>query len=273
MTALTVGTAVGSQPTPDRSVSASTGNGSPAPAGSNAGPPYNYVTVLNGQFGTIPLKDKGMLTRTKHGYRFRTGQQASHLVVTLVDGGLSFVDTGTKTFKKLSPDCQRSNVAVGIAAVCQVPANITVRRPLLIEVWPRLGNDFTDTSSLPATFAVTVLADAGNDVTRVGAGPDFVNAAAGNDFVWGGAGNDWIRAGAGHDVVRGGEGSDYLVAQEGRDTVHGGDGDDRVDGGDQNDRLWGDAGADFLLCGTGRDSANVDASDRVFHDCESVKTR
>ena len=254
MTAVTVGTADGSE----------------APPGSDAGPPYDFVTELTGQFVTIPLKDTGMLTRTEHGYRFRTGQQDSHLVVTVVDGGLRFVDTGTKTFKKLSPACQRKKARVGIAAVCRVPGSISVRLPLLVEVWPRLGNDFTDTSTLPATFAVTVLGDKGHDVARFGAGPDFFNGFSGRDLVWGGAGNDWIRAGLGNDAVGGGPGNDDIVAVEGRDTIRGGDGDDRLWGGDGDDRLWGGAGADFVVCGAGRDSAKVDAGDRVLQNCESV---
>lgn len=270
LTGLSVGTAVGGHATASSSAAA-TPDRSSGPAGSNAGPPYTYVTVLNGQFRLIPLRDKGMLMRTKHGYRFRTGGQSSHLVVTQVAGGLRFVDTGTKYFKKLTPACHRRKVSVGIAAVCRVPANISVRRPLLIEVWPRLGHDFTDTSTLPATFAVTVLADAGNDVAYLGAGPDFFNGAMGNDRVSGGGGNDWIRSGPGNDTIDGGPGNDYIVAQAGKDSVQGGTGDDRVDGGDGADQLWGNAGADFILCGSGIDVAHSDATDRIFNDCESVQ--
>jgi serralysin len=270
---LATASAAGSQASPAGASLANTGSAK-SPPGYDAGPPYDFVTELTGQFRTIPLMDKAMLTRTQHGYRFRTGQQSSHLVITLVKGKLRVTDTGTKTFKKLStPACQRTKVRVGIAAVCRVPADVSVRQPLLVEVWPRLGNDFTDTSSLPANIAVTVLADAGNDVTRLGAGPDFANAAKGRDQVWGGGGNDWIRSGLGDDTVYGDAGDDYIVAQEGRDIVRSGAGDDRVSGGDGNDRLWGDAGADFLLCGTGRDNVTADGHDRVFHDCESVGSR
>jgi len=218
----------------------------------------------------IPLKDTGMLTRTEHGYRFWSGQQASHLVVTRVDGGLRVVDTGTKSFKKLSPACQRKKVRVGIAAVCRVPRSISVRSPLLVEVWPRLGNDYTDTSTLPATFAVTVLSDKGHDVARFGAGPDFFNGFSGRDRVRGGAGNDWIRAGLDNDTVQGGSGNDDIVTVEGRDTVRGGKGNDRLWAGDGNDRLRGGAGADLVTCGNGRDRAKVGAGDHVFQNCESV---
>ncbi len=210
-------------------VTVGTAAGGGAPPGANAGPPYNFVTELMGGGGTaIPLKDKVMLTKTTHGYRFWTGQQRNHLVVTRVKGGLRFVDRGTDSFKRRTPACKRKNVRVGIAAVCRVPGSISVASPLLIEVWPRLGNDYTDTSTLPATFAVTVLGDKGHDVAPFGAGPDFFNGFSGRDRVRGGAGNDWIRAGLGNDDVKGGSGNDDIVAVEGQDAVRGGNGIDRL---------------------------------------------
>lgn len=245
-------------------------NGTEDPPGSNAGPPYDFVTELMGQFVVIPLKDTAMLTKSEYGYRFRTGQQDSHLVVTRVVGGLRFVDTGTKSFKKLTNGCKRAKVKVGIAAVCRVPGSISAQLPMLIEVWPRLGNDFTDTSTLPAEFAVTVLGDEGNDVARFGAGFDFFNGHSGRDLIWGGAGNDWIRAGLGNDGVKGGRGNDDLVAMQDDDNVRGGRGNDRVGGDDGKDRLWGDVGADFILCGNGRDTVKADTRDRVLNNCESV---
>jgi hypothetical protein len=241
--------------------------------GAHSGPPYKFTTQLTGQFAFIPLKNIGMLTQTEHGYRFRTGQQNSHLLVTRTKEGLRFVDTGTRSLKKLSPACRRLKVSVGVAAVCHVPAGISVRHPLLIEVWPRLGSDFTDTSTLPAAFDAAVLADGGNDVARLGAGWDFFNGHSGRDRVWGGAGNDWIRSGLGNDTVEGGPGNDDLIAMEGNDNVRGGPGNDRIGGDDGNDRLSGDAGANFVLCGHGRDNVKADAADRVFHDCEAVKRR
>lgn len=254
LTAMTAGTSVG------------------LAAGDNppAGPPYNYTTELMGEGRFIPLKDVAMLTKTEHGYRFRTGQQDSHLVVTQQNGRLRLVDTGTKSWRRLSPACRRQRVRVGIAAVCRIPGSVTQRRPLLVEVWPRLGNDFTDGSSLRATVAMTVLADEGHDVARLGAGPDFFNGHSGRDRVSGGADNDWIRAGLGNDVVRGRSGHDWLVAMQGQDAVTGGDGDDRVYGSDGDDRLSGDAGEDRISCGSGRDRAKADGTDRAVVDCETV---
>jgi hypothetical protein len=218
------------------------------------------------------LKDQARLTRTKHGYRLWSGGQDSHLVVTLIDGGLRFRDTGTKSFQRLSTRCDRERVRVGISAVCRVPADITEQRPLLVEIWPRLGDDYTDASTLPVTFAVAVLSDEGRDVAYLGAGPDFFNGHSTRDKVWGGQGSDWIRAGLGNDLVYGGPGDDDLIGMEGADEVRGGPGDDRVGGNDGDDRLWADSGSDWILCGNGRDRAVKDAADRAFPDCETVTT-
>ena len=244
------------------------------PAGANAGPQYNFNISLTGD-GALPfgLKDKAMLFKTPLGYRFRTGQQDSHLAITVVDGGLRFADTGTKSIIRLAPGCHRRNVRVGIAAVCRIPGNVVASLPLLVEVWPRLGDDYTDSSTLPARFAVTVLGDQGHDVAHFGAGWDFFNGFSGRDVVLGGAGNDWIRTDSGNERVNGGPGNDDIVAGEGQDTFHGGDGRDRIWGADGNDRMWGDAGADFLMCGNGRDRATRDAADRAPLSCESVGTR
>ena len=255
------------------SVTVGTADGSGKPPGANSGPPYDFTTELTGSEtspgSALPLRDQGMLIKTDHGYRFRTGQQDSHLVITLVDGGFRVADTGTQTFKKLSPACERKKVK-GIAAVCRIPAGTTVNRPVLIEVWPRLGNDYTNTSTLPATFAVAVLSDKGHDVALLGAGPDYFTGYSGNDRVWGGAGNDWIRTGSGKDSVQGGPGRDDILTGDNEDALGGADGDDRLWGGDGGDRLFGGAGADFVLCGNGRDNARVDALDRVFANCETV---
>jgi serralysin len=233
------------------------------------GPPYKYTTELVGQYPGVKLMDQAMLYRGKHGYLFRTGQQHSRLTITQVDGRLRFHDKGTERFKKLGKTCRRQRVRVGIAAVCHVPRTVTARRPLLIEVWPRLGNDFTDGSSLSAKFAMTVLGDHGDDRTLLGAGPDFFNGYTGRDRVSGGAGNDWVRLGAGNDPVWGGAGHDLLIGMDGRDTIYGGSGEDRLNGMAHNDRIYGQGSTDFFLCGTGRDRAWGDGSE-AYQQCETV---
>lgn len=247
------------------------GSQTAAQAEGTAGPPYDFVTEIT-YGGVIPLKNQAMITRTAHGLLYRSGQQDGHLVVTPVPGGLRFADSATREWKKLAPPCRAQRVAVGVAAVCKMPDGVSTSRPLLLEVWPRLGDDFTDGSRLPATVAMSVLGDAGNDVARLGAGPDFFNGASGNDRVFGGGGNDWLRTGLGNDRIWGGPGHDQLAGVDGRDVVYGGSGDDKVGGGAGNDRLFAGDGQDFALCGTGADAATVDGRDRHLG-CESLVSR
>jgi serralysin len=236
-----------------------------------AGPPYAFTTEIMTN-DVIPLKNAAMIRRTLHGYVYMSGQQDNHLVVKTVKGGVRFADTGTPRWKSLPLACRKKAVRTGIAAVCRIPAHVSVSRPLLLEVWPRLGDDYVDGSGLPATIAMSVLGDAGNDVVRLGAGPDFFNGAAGNDKVWGGAGDDWLRAGKGNDRIRGGPGDDDLVGVEGHDIIYGGDGDDRLVGLAGDDRLFAGPGRDLVLCGDGIDFARVDSGDTVRR-CERVDRR
>jgi serralysin len=256
-------------------IAAVAASGASAPGGFNAGPPYRFTTELMGEGRFIPLKDQALVQKTKHGYRFRTGQQDSHLVVTMVrqGRGIRLVDTGTQRFLRMPDACRRQRARVGVALVCPVPGAVTVRRPLLLEVWPRLGADFTDGSSLPASVAMTVLGDEGRDFVRLGAGPDFVNGAYGNDRISSGAGNDWIRGGRHNDTIVSGPGTDYIVSQSGLDDIRSGDGNDKVFGGEDNDRVQGDAGDDFLSCGTGQDRVLTDQQDSTVRDCEAITRR
>jgi serralysin len=233
------------------------------------GPKWPHDTILNGQYTLIPLKDQAMITREQHGYRFRAGQQHSHLVVTTVNGGLRFHDSGTKQWRSLDPSCRAVPVAKGVAATCAVPFTTTVDNPMLIEIWPRLGDDFIDTRALPAQFQTAALVDAGNDVVRLGAGDDFVNGAFGHDRVWGGPGDDWLRTGPGADRVQGGPGDDRVVGAEGPDIVLGGPGNDSVEGGAGDDHLYTGVGVDRALCGSGHDRVVLTPGDRA-HACELV---
>src|SRR3712207_7882218 len=65
---------------------------------------------------------------------------------TLFRSGLLFHDRGTKEWKELSGGCERVNVSHGIAAVCKVPEGIDADNHLLLEIWPRLGDDHIDRS-------------------------------------------------------------------------------------------------------------------------------
>ena len=239
----------------------------------NAGPPYSFTTELVGQFGpVIPLKNMGLLTRTTHGYRYQAGQQNSHLTITEANGRITFADTGTAKWKQAVPSvCRRLRPNRGVAVSCRVPSWVTTSKPLLVEVWPRLGNDYVDGSTLPATVSLSVLADAGNDTALLGAGRDFFNGYTGTDTVSGGGGNDWIRSGPDADVVHGGAGNDYIVGQDGADTIYGDDGNDHLYGSGGNDTIYAGAGQNFVACGPGSDHAVIDPLDRSFA-CESVVT-
>ncbi len=236
----------------------------------DAGPPYNYKTEIMTN-DVLPLRKAAKITRTRHGYLYRAGGQDTHLVLTRRNGRLRFIDTGTPELKRLPDACRRVQVRGGIGAACRIHGGPTTRRPLLVEVWPRLGHDFVDSSTLPATFALTMLGDEGRDVARFGAGPDYFNGHTQHDRVSGGAGRDWIRAGRHDDTVKGGPGADDLIGMGDRDALYGGDGDDRMAGMEGADRLWGDAGGDRLLCGEGQDWAqiNEDEGDSHFGSCES----
>ncbi len=233
------------------------------------GPSDPYTTILNGQYPFIPLPNAAMISPSQYGYIYRAGQQDSRLVITQVPDGLRFHDSGTQTWKSLPDSCRRQNVPEGVAAVCTVPAYVGADDHLLLEVWPRLGDDHVDASSLPAFFDVTVLADAGADVVKLGAGNDFVNGAFDDDWVSAGAGNDWIRTGDGRDELWGEAGNDKLVGAPNSDVLRGGEGNDVVYGGTGGDTLSGDAGKDLVSCGGGPDVAFVDGSEQPRY-CESV---
>lgn len=233
---------------------------------------YDPPEVLwSGDSGAGNLVNAAVIDRTDGGYRFIAGKQNTHLTITLQDDGrLLFVDTGTAELRNIPATCARMTVAQGIAAVCQIPAALQTG-DFYLEVWPRLGNDFVDGSTLPARFRMWVLTDSGRDTVRLGAGDDFVNGAKGLDRVWGGAGDDWIRTGPGNDVIWGGDGNDKLVGTDDDDSIHGGEGNDRVDGGPGADSLWADGGTDVVACSDGLDVAYADSLDRLV-ECESVSS-
>lgn len=232
------------------------------------GPSWPFThELITGE--VVPLVHAARLTRTKHGYRYQAGKQDSHLVVTRVKAGLRFRDTGTQKWKGLSGRCHARRAHPGIAAVCRLPAGISQRNPLLLEIWPRLGDDHIDGRTLPAAIQMAVLADKGRDVVHTGAGNDFVNGAQNGDRVRGGAGSDWLRTGKGNDRIWGGSGVDKIVGVDGNDRLWGGGGSDVVYGGSGRDRLHdGDGRAAY--CGPGRDAARVARGARAF-DCEAVR--
>jgi hypothetical protein len=210
------------------------------------------------------------LDRTADGYKFRGASRfGSHLVITHEEGRLVFVDGNADELLGVPEGCEQVEVETGLGVSCPVPEELSAADPLPIEVLPRLGDDYIDSSSLGAQFRLYVLADAGHDTVRLGAGRDFVNGALGDDQVWGGGGHDWIRTGPGNDVIYGQGGPDKLVGVENSDEIHGGMGSDIVDGGPGPDSLWTGDGRDLARCGGGLDHADVDDRDR-HSECEVV---
>lgn len=234
------------------------------------GPYRPYVQQIN-MGGVVPLKNQALLNVTDHGYLYRGGQQDNNLTVTYTSGRLRFDDTTTQSWKWLPETCTELNVQRGVAASCSVPAKFTEAAPMLLEVWPRLGNDTLDTTALPKLFDISFLGDRGNDVAYLGAGNDFFNGAQDADIAYGGGGRDWIRTGLADDFIDGGDGGDYLVGVDGHDTIYGGSGDDLLFGIDGNDKLYAGEGRDRLSCGGGTDEASMKASDKAIK-CESTTT-
>lgn len=237
------------------------------PMGQAAHAEYQPPMALLGQFGpVIPLKNAAMIVKTDGGLRYIAGQQNSKLTITENAGGLLFADTGTLEIRAMPSVCRSVSVATGVAAQCSIPAEFSSGE-MYIEIWPRLGSDRIDGSTLSSKYRMWVLADKGRDKIRTGAGRDFVNGAQGADSVWGGAGDDWIRTGKGADVLWGEDGNDKLVGTYENDVIHGGAGDDQMSGGVGDDSLWAEGGRDTVSCGSGTDSASFDGDDRVWQ-CE-----
>ena len=84
-------------------------------------------------------------------------------------------------------------------------------------------------------------------------------------------GPDRLSGTASADTIYGFQGDDRLAGRDGSDLLHGGSGRDVVTGDGGHDRLalQGD-GPDRAACGAGSDLVNVDAADRIAHDCEVV---
>jgi len=174
------------------------------------------------------VRHQAKIVRTAYGYRLIAAEQNSHLRVKVMNGRLRFRDTRVGSWKSLPPMCNRVRVSPGVAASCRIPDSTSAANPTLLEIRPRLGNDYVDGRGLPATFEMAVLADAGRDTLFGGRGNDYLGGATDNDRSYGGAGRDWIRGGDGRDRLRGGADSDWIHGLSGRDSIDGGPGKDRT---------------------------------------------
>jgi Ca2+-binding RTX toxin-like protein len=232
------------------------------------GPHRPYVTeILIG--GVVPLKNQALLNKTKQGYLFRGGQQDNNITITEVGGRLQFVDTHTASWKWMPKACSKIDVPQGIGARCKIGPKFSMAKPMLVEVWPRLGDDTVNSTALSAFFDVAVLGDRGEDVVYFGAGNNFFNGAQDSDRAYGGPGNDWIRTGLDDDFIDGGAGDDYLVGVDGNDTIYGGPGNDRIGGLNGNDTIFSGEGNDIVACGNGKDNATITSGDKPIA-CETI---
>lgn len=246
-----------------------TGAALATPDGAAAGPGASERSDL-GQVQARRFERWATITKSSLGYYYDAGQQNTRLVVTEVKGGLRYADRRTDVLRKKPDACHRRSAKVGIVVVCRVSRDVSPRNPLRVKVFTRLGDDYVDTSALPARFYLYGLADQGEDTFIGGKGDDFINGAPGRNYVNGGPGDDLVRGGENHDVVIGGPGNDKVIGLHGPDTVRGGSGNDRVGGHEGDDTLYAGSGTDFVLCQTGRDVVFAGRKDRVLADCERV---
>ena len=175
------------------------------------------------------VRHQAKIIRTAYGYRFIAAAQNPHLRLSLTNGRLRFRDTRVRVVEvaaaEHAPACGWSP---GVAASCRVPGDTSADDRTLLEVRPRLGNDYVDGRGLPATFEMAVLADAGRDTLFGGRGNDYLGGATDNDRAHGGPGKDWIRGGSGRDRLLGGANGDWINGLSGRDVIRGGSGRDRT---------------------------------------------
>lgn len=177
-----------------------------------AGKPKHPDMMLGpGEAGVHGIgKEAVMRLDKRFGYVYISGKHNQHLTITYLEekNSLRFRDTRTPRLKSAPKHCKKEPVKKGISVVCWLPKKF--QHHSFIQVWPRLGNDYTDARTLPHKFRVWALLDDGADVFYGGAGNDFTNGAMGNDRIFGGKGNDFLRSGPGRDFVRGGPGKDKI---------------------------------------------------------------
>lgn len=170
--------------------------------------------------------------------------------------GTGFDTVDADRVDTVDADCEfvvRGNVV----ALTSGADRFTGFRPNLT-VFGRAGDD-----RISGQGADTLEGNSGNDVLRAG------NVSSSS--VRGGSGNDTVVGGRGADYLAGGYGNDRISGRSGKDEINAGAGRDSISAGARNDFVVAkDRGAqrDRVSCGSGRDVAVVDRSDRVSRDCE-----
>ena len=186
--------------------------GPPATAAQSGGGGLPPLMLGPGAAHVNGIGHEAIIRKSRYGFVYISGKHSSHLRVTYIEKTNALRYRDTRTAKVVLPkhSCHREQVKKGISAVCVIPKAFNGRK-VFVQVWPRLGNDYTDGRTLPSRFRLWVLTDAGRDVVYGGAGADFVNGAKGDDFMWGGKGNDWLRGGPGLDHIHAGPGRDRVA--------------------------------------------------------------
>jgi len=115
-----------------------------------------------------------------------------------------------------------------------------IRRPSLVLLVLGLVLTLVSVSSV---LGATIRGTSRADTLRGTQSADRLIGLGGNDKLYGLGGNDFLDGGPASDVLNGGGGNDRLIARDGL--------------------------PDVLVCGPGRDSARVDASDKISG-CEEV---
>lgn len=110
-------------------------------------------------------------------------------------------------------------------------------------------------------------------------GPDSLVGGGAGDVIFGFGGDDRAEGRGGHDCLIGGQGDDVLRGHDGYDLLTGGRGDDTLIGGPGVNAYDAGPGKDhvdarngrteLIRCGSGRDRARLDRSDRA-RSCERV---
>lgn len=167
--------------------------------------------LWDGDANVSNVGDRAIVRWSKYGFVWISGKSGSHLTVTYKadTNTLIYHDTKLSGFKELNWRCKRVPTSRGIKAACKLPAAKSTGT-VFVQIWPRLGDDYANTSALPKRFRGWFLADAGRDTFIGGPGADFVNGAKGGDLVYGNAGNDWLRGGPSWDRLYGGAGADRI---------------------------------------------------------------
>ena len=181
--------------------------------------------------------------------------ESNHLTVTLSGSDYVFRDAGAPV-SSAYPQCLGPTPAAECATLAppctQVSANaVRCTAAFTFGGMVVLLEDRADIATMPRRYSsdtgdVEVGGGLGNDILYSSATMgDLISGLEGNDRLYGRGGRDVVLGGLGNDTLDGGSGVDSFAAGPGRDLVR------------ARDRR-----SELVGCGTGRDRADTDRSDR-----------